>query len=438
MSFDGTNAYLLETGLGAHVGEDAHVRVLESYGVVAPTTYSDNFNRADGALTTPWVTIEGTHSIASNLVPVGTGSPNTSKYSATFTNDQWAEADIASLGSTSTIMPCVRVNTSGDLYYAWTDGSHLIIVKRVGGTYTTVATGPTFTFAGPNKIAIEVVGSTIKAYLNGTVAITTSDTQVTTGLPGFISANGAGATLDNWRGGNGAYPGPPATTYVKYRTFNGTSDQVTFSAGNSNGKSIWNPGTAVICLARTRSDGSGAGSGYQEWFSNVFSNGQLTCATYFNPNNNLDVYDGATGNDVGPPVVVADGWVICAVSRGTFSGVNPRAHIYKFSTTAWTHTAFNQSQPGGSMDSASYFELGNQNGWGQFLAANVAALAYYDYELTDTQIQTLATSLATWTSLGPAHLWRMDSSTLADSAGTSIATITGTTLTTSDSPLAVS
>ena len=73
--------------------------------------YSDDFNRADGALTTPWVQIDSTHSIVSSKVPVGPGSPTTSYYNQTFAADQWAEADLTGEGAPSAICPIVRCDT---------------------------------------------------------------------------------------------------------------------------------------------------------------------------------------------------------------------------------------------------------------------------------------------------------------------------------------
>jgi hypothetical protein len=130
-----------------------------------------------------------------------------SYYDQTFTNDQWAEADLAGIsagGSTAGVSVRTASSSGGDLYYVWTDGSnHVTIVKRVGGGYTTIATGSVA--ANGHKVAIEVVGTTLNAYVDGVLATTISDSSITTGKPGIISANGAGATIDNFRCGSGAY-----------------------------------------------------------------------------------------------------------------------------------------------------------------------------------------------------------------------------------------
>jgi hypothetical protein len=172
------------------------------------TVYTDDFNRANGALAAPWVTPEGNHSIVSNAVAVGASSPNISYYTGTFANDQWVEADIAGLVSgLTTISVCVRYS-GGNLYYLWVDGSfHTQIFKRVGGTYTQV--GSTGALSAQNaKVALGVQGTTLRTFVNGVVDVTATDSALASGSPGIISANGAGATLDNWRGGSGVYPGP--------------------------------------------------------------------------------------------------------------------------------------------------------------------------------------------------------------------------------------
>jgi hypothetical protein len=224
-------------------------------------------------------------------------------------------------------------------------------------------------------------------------------------------------------------------TYVKYRTFNGTGDNLTFNAAETVGQRMWNPGTAVICLRRTRDSAGGPGGGYQEWFSGVNSAVTSYTAVYFDPTDLLDIFDFDSGGIAGgPSIKTADGWAVCVISRGATNGI--RAHSYKYTEGTWHHDGMSGSNLNVLLDAGSYFEVSQQGGYNQWLAADVAAIAYWHRELSDTQIGTLHSSLAAWSALSPDHLWRMDGSPISDSVGTStIRTISGTTLTTNDSAL---
>lgn len=183
----------------------------------AAALYADDFNRANAALTTPWMHIDGSHSIVSNKVAVGPASPNNSYYDATFSADQWAEADLDNeQDGAGVIFPIVRCGTgaNADLYYYWVGppGSRQFqINKRLGGVYSTVASagGPMPT--GPFKARLEVQGTTLRGYADGVLVVTGTDATVATGRPGMLSANGTGGTLDNWRCGDLPYPGASIT-----------------------------------------------------------------------------------------------------------------------------------------------------------------------------------------------------------------------------------
>ena len=187
-----------------------------------PLVYSDDFNRANGALTTPWVTIDGSHSIVSGKVAVGPASPNDSYYDAAFSADQWAEADVDNeQDNQGVIFPVVRMGSSagGDLYYYWigSPGTRQFqINKRQGGSYSTVVSsgGPMPT--GPFKARLEIQGATLRAYADGVLVATGTDSSpITTGKPGILSANGTGGTLDNFRAGDLPYvPAGGGTTTV--------------------------------------------------------------------------------------------------------------------------------------------------------------------------------------------------------------------------------
>ena len=169
--------------------------------------FTDDFNRANGALTAPWVNFDGVHSIVSNKVGVGTGSPTISRYNQTFAADQWSEVDIDGLGvgtPYSCVGPAVRIN-NGDFYYLWHRDGKIQIWKRIGGNYSMVSEGGTSIVPGPLKARLEVVGTTLTAYVNGVAQTSGTATELATGQPGFISSDGGSATVDNFHGGDMPY-----------------------------------------------------------------------------------------------------------------------------------------------------------------------------------------------------------------------------------------
>lgn len=208
--------------------------------------FSDNFNRADGALGTPWAVVEGALAIVSNQVAPPSGGPHTSRVNQTFAADQWAEADLAGFSAGGHgIGPALRVNGS-DLYYMWNGGSFntVEIVKRVSGTYTTI--GPGVACPAAFKGRLEAQGSTIRAYVNGVLAITTTDSALATGQPGILGNAGSGPTLDNYRCG----PLPYVPLFV---------DDFNRADATTLGPAWYAPGWGIVSNQARRGSGVGGG-----------------------------------------------------------------------------------------------------------------------------------------------------------------------------------
>jgi hypothetical protein len=137
---------------------------------------------------------------------------DTAYYNQTFGPNQWAEADVVWTPGAGIDVPTVR-NNGGDLYDFWFDGTnHVQINKRIGGSYSTVGTSTTVaptTF----KARLEAQGTTLRAYVDGTLVLTTTDSSIASGQPGLLGANGTGGSADNWNGGDLPYdlaaPQPP-------------------------------------------------------------------------------------------------------------------------------------------------------------------------------------------------------------------------------------
>jgi hypothetical protein len=128
-----------------------------------------------------------------------------------------------------------------------------------------------------------------------------------------------------------------------------------------------------------------------------------------------------------------------AISNGATGGW--RDHIYKYGAPGWAHSNMLGGGPNSSgvVGAGGYWNISQSGSWDQWLAGHVAVIAYWNRELSDAECATLHTSLAAWLALTPKHLWRMDGNPIVDAIGTSnVRSLTGTVLTTNDSPLPIS
>ena len=170
---------------------------------------TDAFTGTNG--TTPpsasWTNLDNGMQIQSNRC-VGTVdvAVNIAYYSgAAFGNDQYSEATLYHGGAGGRSLLCVRVNGSGDLYYADinVDASTTTIWKRVSGSYTQLGANLGQAFGGL-VYKLEVIGTSIKLYEGGVqFGATQTDSDITTGKPGL----GATTTAEGWDDWTGADTG---------------------------------------------------------------------------------------------------------------------------------------------------------------------------------------------------------------------------------------
>jgi hypothetical protein len=129
----------------------------------------------------------------------------------TFTNDHYAEVAVGDLSFTGTdafsgVITRASADTDAnrDLYFAWvasnTGGPNYLVSfgKVVNGTRTFFNQAST-AWSNGDRIGLESEGSTHRVTKNGTAlggSFTTTDTALTTGLPGICGAN-ANSSLDN-------------------------------------------------------------------------------------------------------------------------------------------------------------------------------------------------------------------------------------------------
>jgi hypothetical protein len=146
------------------------------------TTFTDDFNRANGAPGANWVDGTGLWTIVSNQLSSGAvgGTIVIRAATAMSTNDNSAQVTIAATGAVSQGVWC-RGNTGFTQGYLWrNDGTSWVLFSNVGGSFTSIGSFAGAAVAG-DVAKVQAVGSTIKGFVNGVARVTVTDTAVTTG-----------------------------------------------------------------------------------------------------------------------------------------------------------------------------------------------------------------------------------------------------------------
>jgi len=179
-------------------------------GIVPVSSYLnsayDNATRANGAIGSNWSVEQNGLNVASNQIQGTTTSVNAAFWNAgSFSASQFAQATITALNGT-TDFPGVSVLASGtgasSTYYDCLENSTNIYIQRVVNTTATNLTSTASTGAVGDLLRLEVApGGALTCYKNGAVALTFTDTQITSGAPG-LSISGNVSTVKNWSGGN--------------------------------------------------------------------------------------------------------------------------------------------------------------------------------------------------------------------------------------------
>ncbi|HXJ04388.1 MAG TPA: hypothetical protein VNH65_04770 [Candidatus Acidoferrum sp.] len=180
-------------------------------GIVPVTSYLnsayDNATRANGTIGSNWTVEQNGLNIASNQIQgTSAGASNSAFWNAnTFSNSQFAQATVTALNGT-TDFPGVSVYASGtgssSSFYDCLENTTNIYIQRVVNASSTNVTSTASTGVVGDILRLEVgPGGALTCYKNGAVALTFTDTQITSGSPGLI-ISGSVATLKNWSGGN--------------------------------------------------------------------------------------------------------------------------------------------------------------------------------------------------------------------------------------------
>lgn len=220
-----------------------------------------------------------------------------------------------------------------------------------------------------------------------------------------------------------------ASSYLKFRTFDGVDDIVDSTLGDLAGDAT---GTMTIAWC---------GKLYGTFPSDaeiLSTPGYSPVDLYINAFwDRVEFYDGSTGS-VGPNLSASHGTVIIVFARDQTNA--SEWSYYRFDTNTWSHTTSTTLTANPSFASAPG-SITHGSGPGTPVNAEfVCSAIWTGTKLTQTQKETLDNSFAAWTSLSPTVAWRYDQTSPGASVvgSTSQTSITGTTLTTTDSPLLVS
>ena len=175
--------------------------------IALPSGLADDFNRANGALGGNWLFNTGALIIRSNMASRSTaGAGDSAVYNTSIgSTNQYVEADVGELITYVTLaLRTSPADRGNNLYEAYCEPVSTIvrITKTVGGVFTVLASNTAVAYTDPSHLRFEAEGSTLRLYVNGALAVTTTDTSLTTGTyAGFNIASGNSGTVDNWTAG---------------------------------------------------------------------------------------------------------------------------------------------------------------------------------------------------------------------------------------------
>jgi hypothetical protein len=169
------------------------------------TTYADiindDFTYTNGSLSgeANWSSSVNDYTISSNQVYPTNSNNNGVYYSGVnVPSDQWAQVEIA--GSVNSVRNGVGVRMSSNNYYGLhIDTDTWYFGKLLNGSWNTFQSGSHTTQVG-DSLKIESVGTTIKAFINGSLVASHTDESHSTGQPGLTGYNSnASSLVDNFK-----------------------------------------------------------------------------------------------------------------------------------------------------------------------------------------------------------------------------------------------
>jgi hypothetical protein len=173
------------------------------------------------------------------------------------------------------------------------------------------------------------------------------------------------------------------------------------------------------------------------------ASGDFGAAIYFNASNQCGLgLDGTqfASLSTATTLTIADGWAIIAIGKASGTAA-PRMHRHLYGTNAWIHNNGATSVGDGTLGATANIQLSGVFGAFDTWDGDIAAAAVFSANLTDAQVEALASSLGAWYALAPAWMVALDQASvynLADltGGGGNQSTVTGTAVSSSGVPLA--
>jgi Tfp pilus assembly major pilin PilA len=167
-------------------------------------TFTDDFNRADGALGANWSVAAGSAVVASNVMDITANSTTAVWATQTDNTEEYAQATLVSPGATQHQGVFVRGDgtTQNMYYFRRTNATTCDIAKVVANTFTSIQTIAAATTNG-SVMRIEARGSTIRCLIDGIQVLEAIDTDLTTGRRvGVRNAVASTGGFDNFSAGD--------------------------------------------------------------------------------------------------------------------------------------------------------------------------------------------------------------------------------------------
>lgn len=180
------------------------------------TTLTDDFS--SGNLNN-WTAVNGSWSNVASDAELGTGGTHCGMYhnTALSGSDHYAQCDWSKGDHYAyyAFGPRIRMSSSGDgfAWYSYTGGGgNPNIVKLSGTNYSsTVGQGSDGITDSPHTLKLDIVGSTLRGYWDGTLKVTATDTSYPSNLKvGFHGYGGGG--VDNFSASDGILDPPTVST----------------------------------------------------------------------------------------------------------------------------------------------------------------------------------------------------------------------------------
>jgi hypothetical protein len=168
------------------------------------TTFTDDFNRADGSPGANWVQVSGTWVIVSQQLSPGTtgGTVLLRAATAMASSDNFAQVTIAATTPVSQGVWCRGDSTLTSGYAVRNNGSNWGLFSVTAGTFTSIGTYNAAAVVG-DVVKIQAVGSTIKVFINAVERINVSNSAVTSGTTvGIRSEANTGLRFDSFSSGD--------------------------------------------------------------------------------------------------------------------------------------------------------------------------------------------------------------------------------------------